>query len=134
MSAIAGKGGQINYDVSGTPTIIAEVTSWTIDITADALDVTAMTAAGTTWRSFIFGLRTWTCTIEANWDMTDSTQAALQTDLLSGTAAATVQGYTNATNYYEGEMYVTGISISTPVEGVVTASISGQGTGAVTYN
>ena len=128
MAAIAGKGGSARLGLN----TIAEVTSWSLDISADMLDSTSL---GDTWREFVAGLNGATGSVEVKWDVVTDTngQAALQTAFLAGTTV-TLDLYTNATKYYSGSAYISSLSIEEPVEDLVTATFEAQFTGVVTYN
>lgn len=128
MAAIAGKGGSAKIGAN----TIAEVTSWSMDISADMLDSTSL---GDDWREFIAGLNGATGTVEVKWDIPNDAngQTALQNALLNGTTV-TLNLYVNATNYYSGSAYVSSLSVEDPVEDLVTATFEAQFTGAVTYN
>ena len=129
MTAIAGKDGLIK--VGAGSNTVAETSNWSLDISTDTIDVTAH---GDEWREFIAGLRSWSGSIEASWDMTDTNgQKALQ-DLMTGTPAViAVELYANASNYYSGDIWVTGISVGTPVEGKVSVSFDFTGNGQLSY-
>ena len=127
MAAIAGKGGSARLGAN----TIAEVTSWSLDISADMLDSTSL---GDDWREFIAGLNGATGSVEVKWDIPTDTlgQTALQNAMLAGTTV-TLDLYVNATKYYTGTAYVSSLSIEDPVEDLVTATFEAQFTGAVTY-
>jgi len=129
MAAIAGKGGLVKV---GTTNTVAEVTSWTNDIAIDMLDSTSL---GDDWREYVAGLAGATGSVECNWDVVTDTngQAAFQTAALAGTTV-TLDLYVNATNYYSGTAYISNVSISDPVDDLVTCTFDFQYTGAVTYN
>ena len=125
MAAIAGKDGKVM--VGGNQ--VAETTNWSLDIGTDTIDTTAH---GDEWRKFIAGLKNWSATIEANWDMSDvNGQKALQDALLGGTKV-TLQLYVGS-NYYSGEAYITRISVGVPVGDKVSVTFEAQGTGQLTY-
>lgn len=128
MAAIAGKGGSAKIGAN----TIAEVTSWSMDVSADMLDSTSL---GDDWREFIAGLNGATGSVEVKWDIPNDAngQTALQNALLNGTTV-TLNLYVNATNYYSGSAYVSSLSVEDPVEDLVTATFEAQFTGAVTYN
>lgn len=128
MAAIAGKGGSARIGVN----TIAEVTSWSLDVSTDMLDSTSL---GDNWREFVAGLNGATGSVEVKWDLSNDTngQTALQNALLNGTTV-TLDLYVNATKYYSGSAYVSSLSIEDPVEDLVTATFETQFTGAVTYN
>lgn len=128
MAAIAGKGGSARVGAN----TIAEVTSWSLDVSSDMLDSTSL---GDDWREFIAGLNGATGNIEVKWDLVNDAngQTALQTALLNGTTV-TLNLYVNDTKYYAGSAYISNLSIEDPVEDLVTATFDAQFTGAVTYN
>ena len=128
MAAIAGKGGSAKIGANA----IAEVTSWSMDISADMLDSTSL---GDDWREFVAGLNGATGSVEVKWDIPNDAngQTALQTAMLNGTTV-TLNLYVNSSNYYSGTAYVSNLSVEDPVEDLVTATFEAQFTGAVTYN
>lgn len=128
MAAIAGKGGSAKIGAN----TIAEVTSWSLDISSDMLDSTSL---GDNWREFIAGLKGATGSVEVKWDIPNDTngQTALQNAILNGTTV-TLNLYVNATKYYSGSAYISGLNVEDPVEDLVTATFDAQFTGAVTYN
>lgn len=128
MAAIAGKGGSARLGAN----TIAEVSSWSMDLSADMLDSTSL---GDSWREFIPGLNGATGSVEVKWDIPNDAngQTALQNAILNGTTI-TLDLYVNASNYYSGTAYVSSLSVEDPVEDLVTATFEAQFTGAVTYN
>ena len=128
MAAIAGKGGSAKISAN----TIAEVASWSLDISADMLDSTAL---GDDWREYVAGLNGATGSIEVKWDVPNDTngQTALQNAILNSTTIA-LNLYVNSTNYYAGTVYISNLSVEDPVEDLVTATFDAQFTGAVTYN
>ena len=128
MAAIAGKDGSAKIGAN----TIAEVTSWSMDVSADMLDSTSL---GDDWREFIAGLNGATASVEVKWDIPNDAngQTAMQTALLNGTTV-TLNLYTNASNYYSGTAYISSMSVSDPVDDLVTATLECQFSGAVTYN
>ena len=117
MAEVAGKGGSITF--AG---LTVGVKTWTCDLVGDAIEVTDYSDNG--HRTYIAGLDGWTASVELNWD------AANTIDI--GDSAALTLTIVSATTYYSGTALVTGISISSSVDGVVTATISFQGSGACT--
>jgi predicted secreted protein len=128
MAAIAGKGGSVKIAAN----TVAEVSTWSMDISADMLDSTSL---GDDWREYIAGLNGATGSVEVKWDIPNDAngQAAMQTALLNGTTV-TLNLYVNDTNYYSGSAYISSLSVEDPVEDLVTATFEAQFTGAVTYN
>jgi len=118
MSEVAGKGGSITC--TG---LTVGVKSWSLDLVGDTLETTDYADSG--HRTFIAGLDGWTGSCEINWDTANTISVGDEiTDL--------VFSIVGATEKYTGDAIVTGISVSSSVDGLVTATISFQGTGECT--
>ncbi|MEN8493477.1 phage tail tube protein [Dehalococcoides sp. THU3] len=126
--AIAGKSGKLGL---GANTVV-DVSSWSLELGADTLDVTAL---GDDWKKFIAGLKEWSASAEGFYSVhTDATgQKALQDAYLNSTEVA-LKLFVNATNYYSGSAYISGMSVEDPVDDTVSISFEFQGTGALSYN
>jgi len=115
MAEVAGKGGSITC--TG---LTAGVKAWSLDLVGDTLETTDYDDSG--HRTYIVGLDGWTGSCEINWDTANTIGVGDEiTDL--------VFSIVGATEKYTGDAIVTGISVSSSVEGLVTATISFQGTG-----
>ena len=117
MAEVAGKGGSITFT-----NLTAGVKSWTADISGDALETTDYADSG--HRTFIAGLDGWTASVELNWDVANTVAV--------GDSATLTLTIVSATTHYSGTALVTGISVSSIVDGLVTATVSFQGSGAIT--
>jgi predicted secreted protein len=126
--AIAGKSGKLGL---GANTVV-DVSSWSLELGADTLDVTAL---GDDWKKFIAGLKEWSASAEGFYSVhTDATgQKALQDAYLNSTEVS-LKLFVNATNYYSGSAYISGMSVEDPVDDTVSISFEFQGTGALSYN
>lgn len=108
---------------------IAEVRSYSIESTADTLEDTVM---GDTARTFLPSLTSWSGSVDVFWDETD-TNGQLAADVGSSiTLNLYPEGSTTGDFYYTGTAIVTGKSVTGSFDGMVEASISFQGTGALT--
>jgi len=127
--ALAGKGGALY--IGDSPTKVAELTSWSVEASADALDVTSFDSDG--WQENIQGLKSWSGSAEGNWKVNADRQGqkALQDAWLSGDPIK-VQFRINASNYYEGMALVTSLSVEAPVDDKVSFSVELTGTGPLT--
>ena len=125
MAGLAGKDGSV---VIGSDTM-EETNNWSLDLGTDMHEDSAL---GDEWKSKVAGLSEWNATVETSWLMSDTAQVAVQNAFLNKTTV-TPKLYTNASNYYTGTAYISGLSISDPVDGIVTCSMSLTGTGALTY-
>ena len=108
---------------------VAEVRSYTITESADTLEDTSM---GDTARTYKSSLTTFTGSIDALWDETDTTGQGALTIGSEVTFAVYPEGDTAGDTYYSGTAIVTEVSRTGSFDGLVEASISVQGTGALT--
>ncbi len=107
---------------------IAEIRSYTITETADTLEDTTM---GDSSRTYLASLKTFTGSIECFWDETD-TNGQLTLDPGSPvTINIYPEGSTSGDTYYTGSVIITEKSITASYDGMVEASFSFQGTGAL---
>jgi predicted secreted protein len=112
---------------SGANTI-AEIRSYTITETADTLEDTTM---GDASRSYLASLKTFTGSIECFWDETDA-QGQGSLDVGSSvTINVYPEGSQTGDVYYTGTVIVTEKTITASFDGMVEASFSFQGTGAL---
>ena len=126
--AIAGKSGKLELGSSN----VVDISSWSLELGTDTLEVTVL---GDDWKKFIAGLKEWSASAEGFFSVhTDTTgQKALQDAFLNGTEVA-LKLKVNATNYYSGNAYISGLSVEDPVDDTVSISFEFQGTGALSYN
>ena len=111
----------------GTDTL-AEIKSFSIEESADTIEDTTL---GDTARTFKSGLTGWSGSVECFWDETDTAQIAL-TIGASVTLDVYPEGATSGDTHYSGTALVTGITRQASLDGMVEASFSFQGTGALT--
>ena len=107
---------------------VAELRSFSIEETGDTVEDTVMTD---TARTFTPTLTSFTGSADVYWDEDDTGQGALTVG-----AAVTIgfypEGDTTGDTYYSGSCIVTGVSRSSSFDGMVEASITLQGSGALT--
>lgn len=108
---------------------VAEVKSYSIEETGDTVETTSM---GDTARTFTPTLTSWTASVDVFWDETDTTGQGALTIGSEVTLNVYPEGADTGDTYYTGSAIVTGVSISASFDGTVDASISLQGTGALT--
>lgn len=125
--AIAGYGGAVY--VGDTPKKVAEIASWSLDMSADDIDITSFDSDG--WRERMQGIKEWSGSFEGNFkpDDTDG-QAELIDAWLSG-EAVTLDLQVNSTVKFSGDAFVN-LSIETPVDDKVNFSCDFSGTGPLT--
>lgn len=112
---------------SGANTV-AEVRSYTVSETGDTIEDTSMGDSSRTYKS---GLKTWTASVEAFWDETDTNGQGSFDVGSSVTLNVYPEGSTTADVYYSGTAIVTGKTINGTFDGMVEAAFTLQGTGAL---
>jgi hypothetical protein len=107
---------------------IAEIRSYTITETADVLEDTTM---GDSSRTYLASLKTFTGSIECFWDETDTNGQLTLDPGSSVTINIYPEGSTSGDTYYTGTVLITEKNVSASFDGMVEASFSFQGTGAL---
>jgi predicted secreted protein len=107
---------------------VAEIRSYAVEETADTLETTSM---GDAARTHLASLTSFSGSLDVYWDETDTAQIALTVGT-SVTIKFYPEGTASSAKYYSGTAIVTGVSRSASFDGLVEASISVQGTGALT--
>lgn len=138
MPILTGNNGVLKIDnASGSPTNVAAVRNFTIDMTADTIESTTM---GNDTRQYVKGLSSWSGSADiyfdpANMPTSNSGNVFLNPTLSAvGSGTVTIEAFLDATNHkLSGECIVTGVSISSSMDGMVEASISFQGSGSLSY-
>ncbi|MEL0015561.1 MAG: hypothetical protein VW715_10125 [Rhodospirillales bacterium] len=108
---------------------IAEIRSFSLEESADTLEDTTM---GDTARTYKSSLTTFTGSVDVFWDETDTTGQGALTIGASVTLNVYPEGDTAGDTYYTGTAIVTGVTRSSSFDGLVEASITVQGSGALT--
>jgi hypothetical protein len=108
---------------------VAELRSFSIEETGDTVEDTVMTD---TARTFVPTLTSFTGSADVYWDETDTTGQGALTVGSSVTIGFYPEGDTTGDTYYTGTAIVTGVSRSASFDGMVEASITLQGSGALT--
>ena len=124
MAVHHGKEGEVA--VGGTA--VGELTSFTLETTGDVVEDTQMSDGA---KSFIAGRTSFSGTLEMHFDETDSGQTAL-TAGASVTFKLLPEGSSSGDRKFEGAGIVTGMSVSQPLDGIVSRTVTFQGTDALT--
>lgn len=108
---------------------IAEIRSYSIEESADTIEDTSMGNSARTYKS---SLTQFSGSIDVFWDETDTSgQGALDVGS-EVTLNFYPEGDTSGDTYYSGSAIVTGVTRTGSFDGMVEASISVQGNGALT--
>lgn len=126
--ALAGYGGKV-FVGDTSPTKVAEIANWSLDLSADDIDTTSFDSEG--WRERIQGIKEWSGSFEGNLkpDDTDG-QAALIGAWLAG-EKVTLELQVSDTVKFSGQALVT-LSIEVPVDDKASFSCEFSGSGALT--
>jgi hypothetical protein len=127
MASSAGSSGVFKISqTDGSEAAVAEVRSYSFDVTADTIEKSVM---GDTARGYLAGLSSSTLSVEVYWDASDQAEfderATVYWELYP-------TGTGTGEKYYHGSGVVTGKTISAAFDGMVEASFSIQNSGAVT--
>ena len=124
MATHHGKEGVVTAGGTG----IGELTGFTLETTGDVVEDTALTDAT---KSFVTGRTSFSGTLEMSYDETDSPQQTLT----AGSSISFVllpEGNASGDESFTGTGIVTGMSVSIPLDGITSRSVTFQGTGALT--
>lgn len=140
MAILTGNNGVVKIDNnSGTPTALAAVRNFTVEITADTIETTSM---GNDTRTFVKGLSQFSGSADIYFDPAEYPTSTTGLIALNptgstqvvGTSPLTVELFLNNTSSkFSGEVIITGFTVNTSMDGMVEASISFQGSGAATF-
>jgi len=122
--AVTGTGGAVKLGASK----VAELSSWSLDLGADDVDVTSFDSNG--WKEYLAGLKEWSGSIEGNLKTDDTNgQKAILAAWLAGTKLTfTFEVSTGVT--FQGDALVKP-SIEVPVDDKASFSCDITGTGAL---
>ena len=141
-NTIVGKAGLLQIGDSGgsTPVDLLELTSYTIDTTQDTAETTAMGAGFA--RTYTPTLNGFSGSADFNLESdagvsvpqyTDIERLDFATDRTVGSILLFPEGSTAGNAKITGDVVITGMSITGSFDGIVTGSVTFQGTGALTY-
>jgi len=124
--ALAGRGGSIWV----SPNKIAEMTSWSLELSVDTIDTTNFDSSD--WGEFLMSFKSWTVSSEGNFKPDDTQgQMALISAYLNSVPVTLLLKVASG-DEFQGQAYVTSVSIENPVDDKVAFSCELQGTGAIT--
>ena len=128
----AGKLNGTNLLVYVNGVAVAHATSHTLNVNAEMIDATTKSSAG--WKDVLPGLKDWSIDCEGivAWDATEGVSQAFAD--ITGRTQVTVKFSMEVTGdkRYTGLAYVSTLSMSAPLEDVITYSLSFAGDGAIT--
>lgn len=147
MATLTGNNGVLQIaNNAGTLTTIAALRNFSIETTSDTIETTTM---GTDARTYVKGLSGFSGSADVYFDDAAFTSGSTGNIALNpnnsnqgvGTSPYQLKVWFNATNSgspsgtsANGAVIVTGFTINSSMDGMVEASISFQGSGALTYS
>lgn len=118
-------------DSAATPTEIAHIRSWSLDVTANEVDVTGFSGNG--WYSNVGSLKKWTATVEGQWNYSHASgMDQLWTNFGDRVAVRFYVDDANA-KYFSGNANVISITPSEAVDSSAAFSATLSGVGALLY-
>ena len=127
MATHKGNDGSIEVAGSGT---VAEVKSFSIETSAGTAETTTM---GSYAATHVPTITSWTASVDVLFDPADTDgQVALQVGIDEVAVKFQMNGTATGDTYYSGNALVTGHSRNSSYDGMIEASISLQGSGALT--
>lgn len=108
---------------------VAEIRSYSIEESADTLEDTSM---GDSARTYKASLTSFSGSLDVFWDETDTSGQGALSIGAEVTLNVYPEGVASGDTYYTGSAIVTGVSRTASYDGLVEASISVQGNGALT--
>jgi len=124
MATHHGKEGVVKAGGTG----IGELTSFTLETTADVVEDTQLSDST---KSFVAGRSSFSGTLEMSYDETDSPQQTLT----AGTSISFVlgaEGDGSGDEIFSGSGIITGMSVNVGLDAITTRSVTFQGTGTLT--
>ena len=113
----------------GSSNVVAEIRSYSIEESADTLEDTSMGDSAKTYKA---SLTSFSGSLDVFWDETVSSGQGALSIGSEVTLSIYPEGDTTGDVYYSGSAIVTGVSRTGSYDGLVEASISVQGNGALT--
>ena len=108
---------------------VAEIRSYSIEESADTLEDTSMGDSAKTYKA---SLTSFSGSLDVFWDETDTSGQGALSIGAEVTLNVYPEGDASGDTYYTGSAIVTGVSRTGAFDGLVEASISVQGNGALT--
>ena len=124
MATFAGKDGIVKIGSNA----IGEIRSYSIEQTMDTIEDSSM---GDTDRTYVASLKSFSGSMDVYFDETDTGQLDVQVGD-TGSISVLMEGDTSGDHSLSGSILVTGRTLTASFDGMVEASITFQGTGALT--
>ena len=132
MAAITGKSGIVHY--KGVP--VLRIKNWSIDVSVDMRDHTSFTTGTLTWRTMAPGLAGASGNFDGFWDASGSSaqKDCVDAALAASTGAVILYADKSGGDNLRGDIYFSGLTAGSAVDGDATVSFPFTVNGAVTYS
>lgn len=128
MAELSGKVAHVEYGGGH----VADLDNWELTIDTDMIDVTSFTTGTLQWREMIDGLSGWSGSANFNYNVDSTGLTDLITNTLTPTTASILFGMDKVGGEnFNGSAYISSLSVSAPIDGKVSGSVSIQGNGAL---
>lgn len=136
MATLTGNNGAITIDGAS----VLSVRNFSIEMTRDTIETSVM---GTDVRTYLAGMSSFSGSADVFFDASDFDTNEAKFNPTAGLVGASgvagkfyiEENYSSTSDYaFTGNLIVTGYTVNSSYDGMVEASISFQGTGAVTYS
>ena len=124
MATHAGSEGPVKVGANA----VAEIRSFSVSETADTIEDTTMGDAARTYKA---SLKSFSGSLDVYWDETDTNGQGALTVGSEVTIGFYPEGATTGDTYLTGSAIVTGLTVNSSFDGMVEASITIQGNGAL---
>ena len=118
---------------------VAEMASWSLDLSNDEIDTTAF---GSTWKKSDVGMRGWSLSISGHYDPSNTLgQGLVEAAWAAGSLISTVRAHVSAASYWTPSVTadptaggrVTSFALSQAHDAVAGISFTLAGSGAITF-
>lgn len=125
MATSTGKDGAVYVGANA----VAEIRDWSLETTSEVVNDTVM---GDTWMTNKATQKSWTSSFNAYWDDSDTTGQGALDEGSEVTLNLYPEGNTSGNTYWTGTAIITSVSKSASFDGLIEASFSATGNGALT--
>jgi len=118
---------------------VAEMASWSLDLSNDEIDTTAF---GSTWKKSDVGMRGWSLAIDGHYDPSNTTgQGLIEAAWAAGSLISTVRAHVSAASYWTPDVTtdsdaggrVTSYALNQAHDAVAGISFTLSGSGPITF-
>ena len=126
--ALAGKNGSVYSGANR----LEQVSSWSMDLKTDTVDVTNMDGNG--WKEFLATFKSWTGKVEVEFAMEAASKQLDWFNAWVNGTILTLKLKLDPTHGFNCSATISGVSVSAAVAGKVTMTFEMQGTAGITYD